>query len=349
MADNSTCRRSVNRFSPRPRRRSPRAVGFTLIELLVVIAIIGVLVALLLPAVQQAREAARRTQCTNNMKQIGLALHNYHDVHNVFPPAYVIKPGGGGINGPPDPVSRDAGPGWAWGMILLPYLDQGALYNSFDQIHPCWDPVNAASALTQVNVYLCPSATKSDRPFDVKDGSTPPVTLATFARSCYVASAGQDEPWAHTSDNYEADAEALGWNPIGPFYRNSRTRVRDVTDGLSNTVFVGEHHPVVSDTTWVGVVPGALVCPNPAFAFTTCEAGGVLVSCHSGPCTTVNPPQIHPPNSPLCAVCQMYAQHHGGCNVLLGDGSVRFVTEAIDQLTWAALSSMAEGETVGEW
>ncbi len=318
-----------------------RIHGFTLVELLVVIAIIGILVALLLPAIQMARESARRTQCTNNLKQIGLALHNYHDTHKVFPPSYVIQPGGGGINGTPDPATRDAGPGWAWGTLLLPFMEQNSLYDSFDLSRPCWDPVNATPARTPLSMFLCPSATGSTKePFNVVSGSS--QTLATFARSCYVANAGQEEPWLHAVDSYEGIAD-------GPFYRNARTPVADVIDGLSNTVFVGEHHPALSDKTWVGVVPGAIVCPKPQFAFGTCEPAGVLVNCHSGPCSYVSPPTIHPPNSWLCAPCQMFAEHPGGCNVLLGDGSVRFISESIHQPTWAALSSMAKGDVVDDF
>jgi prepilin-type processing-associated H-X9-DG protein len=167
-------------------------------------------------------------------------------------------------------------------------------------------------------------------------------TMAVFGRSCYVANAGQQEPWLYPVDSYEDIAD-------GPLYRNSKTRFADVTDGLSKTVFLGEHHPVLSDKTWVGVPPGATVCPKPRFAFSPCEPAAILVNAHSGPCSAADPPTIHPPNSPVCAPCQMYAEHVGGCNVLLGDGSVRFVSEMINQLTWAALASSAKGDVVGQY
>ncbi len=317
-----------------------RLLAFTLVELLVVIAIIGILIGLLLPAVQAAREAARRTECTNHLKQIGIGFHNYHDTHQTFPPAYVIQPGGGGVHGAPDPATRDAGPGWAWGTLLLPFLEQGNLHGQFNEDLPCWDPSNVAAAQTHLDLFLCPSATGTGGPMQVKDDAG--NTMAGFARSCYVANAGQEEPWLYTVDNYEGIAD-------GPLYRNSRTRFGDVKDGLSNTVFAGEHHPVLSDKTWVGVIPGSIVCPKPQFAFSPCEPGAILVNAHSGPCSIVSPPVIHPPNSPICAPCQMYAEHPGGCNVLLGDGSVRFVSEMVNQLTWAALASVAEGEVVGEY
>jgi len=320
--------------------RGQTHLGFTLVELLVVIAIIGILISLLLPAVQAARESARRTQCSNNLKQIGLAVHNYHDTHQCFPPSYVIQPGGGGVHGTPDSATRDAGPGWAWGALLLPFLEQAPLHNAIDFQLPCWHPHNEQVAKTQISTFLCPSAAGSADPVPIKDAEG--NTLATFGRSCYVVSAGQNEPWLLSVDSYEGIAD-------GPFYRNSRMRVADVTDGLTNTVFAGEHHPVLSDKTWFGVIPGAVVWPKPRFAFGGWEPAGVLVNCHSGPCSYADPPVIHPPNSPIAAPCQMYAQHPGGCNVLLGDGSVRFVSETINQLTWAALSSRAGGEVVGDY
>ena len=274
-----------------PRRTS----GFTLVELLVVIAIIGVLVSLLLPAVQAAREAARRAQCTNNLKQIGLAFHNYHDTHNVFPPAYRIQPGGGNGHGEPDPSTRDVGPGWAWGALLLPFLEQRPLHDHLDFALPCWAPAQYPFVETRLSVFLCPSASETDKPVEVKNAGN--QTVATFGRSTYVANAGQDEPWVFTVDSYQGIAD-------GPLYRNSTTRFADVTDGLSNTVFVGEHHPVLSDKTWVGVVPGAVVCPTPRFAFGYCEPAGVMVNVHSGPCSYADPPVIHPPNSPIACLAR---------------------------------------------
>src|SRR4051812_34186236 len=121
---------------------SPRA--FTLVELLVVIAIIGVLVALLLPAVQAAREAARRSHCMNNLRQIGLALHTYHDTFLRFPPSYLTVPGGSPNMGPPDPDNGDAGPGWTALMLLLPQIEHSNLYSSFNLDAPSWSSKNAA-------------------------------------------------------------------------------------------------------------------------------------------------------------------------------------------------------------
>ena len=327
-----------------------RRQGFTLVELLVTIAIIGVLVSLLLPAVQAARESARRTQCANNLKQIGLALHNYHDALGQFPPAYISNVGGGGVHGLPDEETRDAGPGWAWGALLLPFVEQGNLHKAINFNLPCWDNANADAVRTQLPVFLCPSGIEvGGETFNVEDQDG--AILAHFARSHYVVNAGQSEPWSHEVDHYDDIAD-------GPFFRNGWIAAAHVTDGLSQTVFVGEHHPVLSNKTWVGVVPGASVCPTEGFSFSACEPAATLVNVHSGPSTHMHhhhegeeeeeeeeehehdeAPTILPPNSPLCEVCGMYANHPGGCNVLFGDGSVRFVSEFIHQPTWAALSS----------
>src|SRR5262249_960020 len=127
---------------------SPRR-GFTLVELLVVIAIIGVLVALLLPAVQAAREASRRSQCANSLKQIRLGLHTYHDSLRSFPPSYLTVPGGNAMMGPPSDAG-DTGPGWTGLLLILPQIEQGSLYESFDLNVPSWASKNAAPARQSV-------------------------------------------------------------------------------------------------------------------------------------------------------------------------------------------------------
>ena len=317
-----------------------RLSGFTLVELLVVIAIIGILIALLLPAVQAAREAARRAQCMNNLKQIGLAFHTYHNSENVFPPAYLSHPGGGGVYGSPHSSTRDAGPGWAWGALLLSYMEQQTVADQIRWDLNCWDNLNEDIVTEELPVYICPSASGAEGPMNVSSSSN---TLATFGRSCYVANAGNEEPWYHAVDTYTSD------QADGPLFRNGKIRVRDISDGLSKTVFVGEHHPILSSKTWVGVVPGATVCPTERFAFGSCEPAATLVGAHSGPSSAEHPPVIHPPNSPLAHACGMFSEHPGGCNVLLGDGSVDFISDLIHQPTWAALCTRAEGDTVQKY
>jgi prepilin-type N-terminal cleavage/methylation domain-containing protein/prepilin-type processing-associated H-X9-DG protein len=316
---------------PRERR------AFTLIELLVVIAIIGLLVSLLLPAVQAARESARRAQCYNNLKQIGIALHHYHDALGQFPPAYVTVPGGDAVAGPPDPVTGDAGPGWTMLALLLPYVEQGPVHQSLNFNLPCWSAVNAQAATTVISSYRCPSVRADTRTYNVTDASG--KTLAVFSRSHYVASAGQVDVW----DSPSADLSQLA---DGPFYRNSRTQMRDLVDGSSHTVFLGEQTPYHSDSTWVGIVPGAVTCPTAAFAFAGCDLAAPQINVHSGPGINETPPVIHPPNNWVGYVDEMYSDHPGGSNVLLGDGGVRFISESIDQLVWAALASRARGEAL---
>ena len=187
------------------RLRARRA--FTLIELLVVIAIIGILVGLLVPAVQKVREAAARTQCINNLKQIGLALHHYHDTKKVFPPAYIRTSDRqtGTSYGVSFPDSNCNGlPGWAWGTLILPYLDQGPLYRQLRLDLPCWATENAPYVKTQLPVFLCPSATGGSDGFEVLreignmryGGSFSPSIY--FAHSHYVTNAGVHQPWGRT-------------------------------------------------------------------------------------------------------------------------------------------------------
>ena len=315
--------------------------GFTLVELLVVIAIIGMLMSLLLPAVQSARESSRRTSCLTNLKQLALAIHSHEATRRVFPAAYVAD-----TRSPQrDPVTLDGPTGFAWGAMLLPYLEEAAVHGRLNFKLPCADPQNASAANTPLSLFLCPSATGASSPLEVKNASG--TVLATFGRATYVANAGQEEPWGLPLEDYSGIAD-------GPLYRNSRTRASDVTDGLSKTVFLGEHVAILGGKTWVGVVPGAEVCPADTNRFpnSTCDAAATLVNVHSGPASGEIDPvtgfaPIHPPNSPLCHVCQMFAEHPDGANVALGDGSARFISDTIDQQTWAALSSRAKGDIVG--
>ena len=308
--------------------------GFTLIELLVVIAIISGLIGLLLPAVQRVREAAARTQSQNNLHQLGVALHGYHNIENRFPPGYQSGMPGSAV------PSTDAAPGWGWGAYLLPHLEQDAIFGQLQMDKPCWSAANAAAVKHAPKVFRCPAAPNVGPTMKVKNDSG--SVLAEFGISHYVANNGQDETWAYDIPDHS------GLKGIGPFYRNSRTSVNSVTDGVSNTVFIGEHTSV-SDKTWVGVVPDASVCPvnDAMYPFTACDAAATLVLCHSGQ-AAAEPGVVHPPSFPTCHVCQMYAPWKGG-NVLFGDGSVRFIATSINLDTWAALSSMNAGDVPGEY
>jgi len=264
-------------------------------------------------------------------------MHGYHDVHKCLPSAYISTAGGGGVNGSPDSATLDAGPGWAWGTLLLPMMEQQGLYDSLDLSRPCWDPLNEKAVQTTINGYMCPSASggKSLCPIVNSSGTQ----LAQFGRSCYVANVGNEEPWGYTTNDYNSIAD-------GPLFRNGRVSFARITDGASHTVLIGEHHPSLADKTWVGVVPGAIIAGKPADAFPNREYAATLVQCHSGPSSFESPPVIHPPNSPIKMACGMWADHPGGCNTLYGDGSVRFTSEMINQITWAALATKAGGETI---
>jgi len=312
--------------------------GFTLVELLVVIAIIGVLMGLLLPAVQQARAAAYRMSSANQARQIGLALLNYESSRNRFPAAYTSDP----VRFAPNPQTLDAGPGWGWGTMLLPYLEQSNLYDQLNLQLPCWAPENALAVATRVQSFISAGADDDLQAINVTNGSG--TLLGVFGRSHYIANVGQDEPWGYSPP--VADWRSLPSSRfIGPFYRNSRTRIAEVLDGLSNTVFIGEH-TTISDKTWVGVIPGAESCPRDPnrFPFTECDEAATLILAHSGPAAT-EPGVIHPPGYPTAHVCQFYSPWQGA-NILFGDGSVRFISNDVNPDVWAALSSMAGGEAI---
>lgn len=302
-----------------------RRRGFTLIELLVVIAIIAVLIALLLPAVQQAREAARRTQCKNNLKQIGLALHNYHDTFRVFPPGWI------GV----DPATRqmsphEGGSGIGWAALILPQMEQGALYNQLNLNVPINDPVNAPWIKTSLSAYLCPSDTAPQITWDIEEEGSPGTVLATLATANYIAAFGTEEldgcENAPGTAPVSAQGQCLG---NGSLYHNSRVAIRDITDGTSSTIFVGERKTKPQDgwwSTWVGMVPEG----EEAFQ----RVLGAL---------------DHTPNHPMTHLDDFSSNHVGGTQFLMADGHVRFVSENIDVYLYKALGTIQGNETVGEF
>lgn len=350
------------------------SVGFTLVELLVVIAIIGVLIAMLLPAVQAARESARRMQCSNNLKQIGLALHSHHDVHKRFPPgyqSYATSNGSGPASANIDPQTWDAAPGWGWAAHLLPHLEQSNASQTINYALPIWEPAHTNIIATQFSVFLCPSSSGSQDRFGVRDENGNPLTIQgrqiTVGRSHYVASHGQESCWgecgASTSgivftNIYTSQTRTVAINgdaasvADGPFFRNSKTRFADVTDGTSNTIFIGEHASSLSEKTWVGVLPGAFTHPNFQTPENGPDAAATLVLVHAGPSggelDITGSPIIHPINFPTFHVGQMFAEHPTGGIVGFGDGSTRFVSETVDLILWAELSSMNEGESASQ-
>jgi prepilin-type N-terminal cleavage/methylation domain-containing protein len=215
-----------------------RRTAFTLVELLVVIAIIGILVALLLPAVQAAREAARAMQCKNALKQLGVALHNYHDTLGTMPSGWI----GNQPDGPP---------GWGWNALLLPYMEQRNLSDSLIRFDlPIDDPANQQARETLIPLLICGSEANpklfdigaDDAPGNNVDGGTP---LFKVARSNYVGVFG----------TLEIEDDPSRGN--GTFFHHSRTRFADVVDGLSNTLVIGERSGKLGGSVWTGVIPAA--------------------------------------------------------------------------------------------
>jgi prepilin-type N-terminal cleavage/methylation domain-containing protein len=288
--------------------------AFTLIELLVVIAIIAVLIALLLPAVQQAREAARRTQCRNNLKQIGLALHNYHDNFQTLPPGWI------GVTAGQADVSGTNG--WSCFARLLPQIDQGPLYNQIDFNSSVGSNANATVRTTPLAAFRCASDVGPDRWTISKVGTTTP--LVDVAAASYAGVFGKDEV-----DECNGLAPGSPCVSDGVFFLNSRIRFADVTDGLSNTLMVGERSTRAGNGwlyTWAGVVSGG---DNPI-------------------CRILGDTDVTP-NSNDVRMDEFASRHTGGSQFVLGDGTVRFIKTNIDLNVYRNLASRAAGDIVGEF
>ena len=303
-----------------PERQRPSRSGFTLIELLVVVAIIAVLIGLLLPAVQAAREAARRAQCVNNLKQIGLALHHYEQAHNAFPPGYVSNFDAGG---------DDTGPGWGWASMMLPQFEQTPVFNAINFSLAVEAPVNSTGRLANVNNFLCPSDPTASAYWAVKrDFATgaPLKNICQIAPSNYVGMYGIGEP---------------GPGGNGVFFRDSSIALRDITDGTAQTLVVGERSHRLGEATWTGSVTGAIMYPtdNDNIGRYATETSSGMVLGHVG--------EGAGPGDPKADVNQFYSLHSGrGANFLFGDGHVAFLKATMDYKTYLALATRAGGEVV---
>ena len=297
--------------------RPPR--GFTLIELLVVIAIIAILIALLLPAVQQAREAARRSQCVNNLKQIGLSLQNYHDTNQRFPPGYISTFNNAGT---------DLGPGWGWAARILPFIEQDTLFRTIRLDQPIEAATNAKPRLTSIKVYLCPTDTIRERWTASTHDSLGNVTgtVCDVASANYVGNFGISEP---------------GIDGEGLFFRNSDVAMRDIKDGTSTTMAVGERSQRWCEATWVGAVTNASLFPSstsPALPFVQNASNMTLSHTFEGP-----------PNAIGLECNNFNSLHSGGANFVFADGHVQFVGQSLDRFIFRRLSTRNGRETIGEF
>jgi len=328
--------------------------GFTLIELLVVIAIIAILIALLLPAVQQAREAARRSSCKNNLKQLGLALHNYHSTFKMLPPAYVLDPN----------VGDDEGH-WTWSAFIAPYVELSTAYDAFnvgDTPASYAFGLNIQAMQNEYPVFRCPSDTGATI-FTV--GSDAGYTIDYFnsggartsnvgiALTNYVVSNNNAYIRANKATNH-LDGTTGG---TGAFWGNSNARFRDITDGLSNTILMGERSYQIPGNKMsagmlfavrdnLGLGPTCFNCPD--------KAGNqgllsIAATTHFG---------INPLSSNEQANGGYSSLHTGGAQFVMGDGSVRFISENIDNSvatggvvdsTLERLASIQDGAVIGEF
>lgn len=314
--------------------------GFTLIEVLVVIAIIGTLMALILPAVQAVREAARRTQCRNNLKQLGLALHLYHESHETLPPGYLYV---GPVSAsappapllfrpylfdawvPPPPAPPPQDPGWSWISMLLPHLDQNGLYRQIDLSRSVSDPVNADKVTRPLPFVTCPSDLGTGV-FSVlrKDGSP----FAEASTTSYTAVFGK-----YGLINVNPD------DGNGAFQRNSRIRSRDIRDGLSQTIVVGERAALFTQAPWAGVMTGGTVRTTPgAPVFTS--------TIEESPCMSLARIGSRTLNDQFSEPYDFFSAHGSQVFFLLADGSVRAIGSGINLEILHSLATRSGGEIV---
>ena len=306
-------------FLSKPVRR-----GVTLIELMVVMAIISILVAFLLPAIQQAREAARRTQCKNNLRQLGLALQNYCDLYDRFPSGYVASS---------DTTATT--PGWGWGTMILPQVDQFPRFGQFDFNLPIEHPLNSVAAVVRLPIFICGSdIIPVDTGFTITNSTSVPI-YQTGGNSSYVGCVGN--ALSSVDDNV---------NPgNGMLFRNSSVRFVEVLDGTSNTILVGERSWAHANATWIGAPNTGRLRAGSSNRSTPLDAASSFhVLGHAR--------WINAVNNPDGGLDDFSSLHPGGVNALFVDGSVRFLhsvtTDGGSANILQAMGSRAGSEILGD-
>jgi len=297
----------------------------------VVIAIIAVLIALFLPAVQRAREAANRVVCQNNLRQIGLALHMYHDNLGHFPPGYIWRPGIPGS----DPImcpnqfgdSTDTAPGWGWAALLLPYLEQDNLRRQADLSVPVEDSRFNPIRTTVLSVYVCPTDRATGVYTIISDLGTP---MGDAATNSYAACYGSG-----TQITLQPDSGN------GLFFRNSRIRLADIADGSSNTFAIGERAAMLARTPWCGA-------PCEGTIHITDGAPTDSKSVADSPCQPLAQTGSHSLNDRSSDPDNFFTPHPGAGQFLFADGSVRRVQVQIDPAVFQALATRNGGEVVND-
>jgi prepilin-type N-terminal cleavage/methylation domain-containing protein len=326
------------------KKNHPKAL--TLVEVLVVIAIIGALVALLLPAVQSARETARLTSCTNNLRQTGLALHIFHDARRHFPSAFTSTAAPGNVNWRTLTTTTPSyfEPGWSFFAFILPQMDESALFSQLDLSLPIMDSRNdvARSAAALVNLYVCPGDTNL-RLVDVWDyGESSTATTLSGAGTVITRAPVSSYAGVLGRNDHEENGAF-----DGVFFRNSRIRIEHITDGTSKTVCVGERMSRMAEATWLGSITRSEVVHADGWwqqlgyshRSQNYRPANVQTTCHI---RSSRPNQAN--NSPS----GFFSPHPGVCNFLNADGSVRPIADNVDLNTFRALATRANGNAPEE-